>query len=289
LSDARYVGGLLAQLLSNSAYTRFLARHVSVVGVRIEDLVFILELDSESGEVSLRLGQGNDCSPVFWVTLKIEALEAAINQSKGIREITIVTGVMGQVVHPRVEQILIRCFEFPPYPKPDREDLIFPALFGFESPHVVWESKQSGLRVLRYRNSIGTEHCVSSGFSESNQWKPADIYNEGVSGAGYELFIKVSDPRVISEFVSWVKYVEETKSHLLPGNWLEYQSGKLIPNTNIAGFLIFLSASFEPEFPVEGSVAYFHKLLPVDASQLDLARRTQVLQVAERIEREDKI
>ena len=192
---------------------------------------------------------------------------------------------MGQTVHPRVEQILLRCFQASPFPLDDREGLIYPALFGFSPPRIVWNSQRTLLRVLHYRNcSRDSSFCVTSGLSEPGAWQPADSYDEYVPGAGYELVVKACETPVIVEFASWVEYVEQSKAHLLPGNWLEYKAGNLIPGTNVAGFLVVRPTAFLAHFPVGASIAHWHELIPVSSTQLELAKRTDVFHVANMIE-----
>lgn len=283
------VGGLLSQLLSRAAYVYFLARHVAQVGVRVDGVVMLLDLNARTGEVSVTLCELEDqARPTLWVECALSELESAARDGTSVTGLVIRTGPMGQVVHPRAEQLLIRCFQAPPYPIDDREELIYPALFGFEPPRIVWESRQTLLRVLHYEDSAsGSSFCVSSGLSEPWAWQPAEIYDQGVSGAGYELVVKTLEPAVVKEFSGWVQYVEQSESHLLPGNWLEYEAGKLIPGTNLAGFLVVKPTSFLPDFPVGSSNAHWHSLVPVSLAQLDHAKRSDVFQVAEMVE--DKV
>ena len=208
-------------------------------------------------------------------------MKSAVDEGRDVSYTVVRTGPMGQVVHPRVEQILIRCFQVPPFPIDDREELIYPALFDFSPPQIVWQSQRNPLRVLHYGNpSRDASFCVSSGLSDPWVWQRAEIYDERVSGAGYELVIKTSDPAVIGEFSSWVEYIEQSGAHILPGNWLEYKEGKLIPGTNVAGFLVVRPTTFLAHFPVGALTAHWHSLIPVSSTQLDLAKRTDVFQVA---------
>jgi hypothetical protein len=284
-NDVALVGELLAQLLSHSPYTYFLSRHVDRVGVRVDGVTMLVALDAQSGEVSLQVCDDH-VRPVFWVACSFSSLKSAVDQGHGVNDLTIRTGPMGQVVHPRVEQILLRCFQASPFPIDDREELIYPALFGFSPPRIVWQSQRNLLRVLHYVASNGVSFCVSSGLSEPWAWQPAEIYDEKVSGAGYELVVKTSESAVIDEFSSWVQYIEQSGAHLLPGNWLEYKEGKKIPGTNIAGFLVVRPTTFIDHFPVGELTAHWHSLVPASPTQLDLAKRTDVFQVARLVEAE---
>ena len=70
------VGGLLSQMLSHSPYTYFLARHVSLVGVSVGPVVMLLNLDAQSGEVSLHVCDEPDhAGPLFWVECDLSSLD----------------------------------------------------------------------------------------------------------------------------------------------------------------------------------------------------------------------
>ena len=282
--DIALIGDLLSQQMSRSPYTYFLSRHIDRISVRVDSVTMLLVLDSQSGEVSLQASD-DQAHPMLLVECGFSSLKSAFDRGIGVSDLVIRTGTMGQVVHPRIEQILLRCFQVPPFPTDDREELINPALFGFSPPRIVWQSQRNLLRVLHYgAANNAASYCISSGLSEPSAWQPAEIYDDNVSGAGYELVIKTSEPAVIGEFSGWVQYIEQSGSHLLPGNWLEYDKGKLIPGTHIAGFLVVKPTTFCDCFPVGESTAHWHTLIPVSMSQLDLAKRTNVFQVAKLID-----
>jgi hypothetical protein len=280
----------LARLLRRTDYVYFLARHVTQIGIRVNDQAFLLGLDASSREISLKIcDEPNLTRPAFWVECDLGALESAVREEKSVSELVVRTGPLGQVVHPRVEQLLLRCFEAPPYPIDDRESLVYASLFGFSEPHVLWESKRQLLRVLQYRqDERAAAYCVTSGISEPWAWQPAHIYGSEVSGAGYELVIKSNIQPVIREFVSWAQYIEDTGAHLLPGNWLEFEQGKIIPGTNIAGFLVVKPTSFLPYFPTGSSIANWHSLVPVASRELKLAKETDAFHVADMVPYEDR-
>lgn len=274
---------LVGSVLSRGEYLPFLARHVQQIGIRVGHDVLVLSLDANSGNVSLQVSDASlDLRPIFWVECDELSIESALRNRTNVSGLRIRTGPMGQVVHPRIEQLILRCFQPPPYPADDREELIYPALFGFVSPTIRWQSSQGMLKVLQYTDQNGT-FCVSSGFSDPWAFKAAEIYDHSASGAGYELVIKESHPRIVSEFVQWVQYVQNSGSDILPGNWLEYEEGKDIPGTNVAGFLVIRPNSFRPQFPVGSWQAFWHLLVSVSSSQLSLAKRTDVFSVASQL------
>ena len=285
INDITRAGELLAQLLSHNPYTYLLARHVNQIGVRLTSGTLLLDLNQQTGAASLQICKAPDrAQPYFWVECGFDSLEMSSNSGMGGSDVVVRTGPLGQRVHPRVEQILIRCFQSPPFPPEDREEIVFPALFGFAAPRTVWQSRNNQLRVLQYRSSDRkSSFCVSSGFSAPWTWPPAEIYDDRGSGAGYELVLKTSKEAIVCEFASWVQHVEQSKSNLLPGNWLEYLDGKAIPGTEVAGFLVSRPISFMTTFPVGSSVAHWHSLVPVTASELALAKRTNVHEVAKAI------
>ena len=96
--------------------------------------------------------------------------------------------------------------------------------------------------------------------------------------------MKATDAALIREFSSWVGYVELSNAHLLPGNWLEYEAGQLIPGTNVAGFLVARPTTFLDRFPVGAACAYWHSLVPVSLPLLNLAKQTNALQVVNMVE-----
>lgn len=276
-------GGLLAEVLKRSDYTGLAARRIRNVEIHVDREVFLLDLDAASRKVTVQPIESTSQADSR-VDCEGRDLANALAGGCNVAELTIRTGPEGQVVHPRVERLLLRCFECPPFPIDDREELILPALFGFEPPQLRWESQQNLLRVLQYQDARSGSFVVSSGLSEPWAWRPAEIYDESVSGAGYELVVKTNDPRIAGEFTGWLKYIERSESHILPGNWLEFEGGATIPGTDVAGFLVVRPLSFLPDFPVGGLRAYWHQLLPVDTAQLEAAKRISVFAVAESIE-----
>jgi hypothetical protein len=90
-------------------------------------------------------------------------------------------------------------------------------------------------------------------------------------------------------FSSWVQYIEQSQTHIVPGNWLEYSKGKQIPETDIAGFLVVRPISFLAEFPIGSSVAFWHSLVPVSAADLHRAKNTDVFQVAQTVDHSRRV
>jgi hypothetical protein len=282
------VGDLLHKILSRTQYLQFLARHVQEVGIIVEAEVFLLTLDQASATIVLSVCENiSSLDPTFWVECNARSLDLAVGNNTNVAEMVIRTGTAGQTLHPRIEQILLRCFQYPPFPIDDREELIYASIFGFGSPHMLWESHDPMLKVLQYR-SLSQTYCVSSGLSEPWSFAPANVYDERASGAGYELAMKNSDPAIVKEFVLWVRHIEQTGSHIVPGNWLEYENEKLVPGTEIAGFLVVWPTDFPIDFPVGSLEAHWHLLIPVTLPLLIMAKQTNVFEVAEMIRTEGK-
>jgi hypothetical protein len=247
-----------------------------------------MDVDSASGDVAVTVAEdGRPSSPGFHVDIDLARVREAVTAQRSLQEVVVRTGPSGTNLHPRIERLLLRCFDVPPYPLDDRDELIYPALFGFDESLTLWRSARSMLRVVRFQRASTAlaNPCVSTGLSEPWVWQPAEIYKCPVAGAGYELVVLNADQLLASEFSAWVRYVEESHAHILPGNWLEYDKGQSIPGTNVAGFLVVRPERVPESFPVGDSVAYWHELIPVGASALQKAKATDVFQVAAEVRR----
>lgn len=284
-NDSNLLGSLISKVLMQGAHLEFLQCQIGHLGIRIEQASFVLDLSGNSGEFALKPATESDSYRCpLWVELNRSQLESAANTKSSVQGVVLHTGEKGQVVHPRVEQLVLRCFEAPPFPLDDREELIYGAIFGFTDPVLIWESSESLLRVLSFSPPRGRPCVVvSSGLSEPWALEPAEIYPENASGAGYELMIETSNEIVGREFASWVRYVEQTNQHILPGNWLEFENEAGIPGLDIFGFIVVTPVDVPSGFPVGDALVKWHELIPVNKAQLITAKNSDVFSVAEKI------
>jgi hypothetical protein len=260
---------VLSDVVNRSGYLCLLAIHAQRVGVHVDGETFLLNVADGQASVSPQ-GQSGDRGdgPVCWLRCSRSALESARNSGAKIADLIVAPGATATAVHPILEKLLRRCFETPPFPLDDREELIYPALFGFESaPAVFWESRQNVLKVLRYGSRL-----VTSGLSEPWFRKPQLFSSENVSGTGYELLTDSTDRKAANEFVSWVEYVERGGDDIALGNWLEFDAIESIPKAETSGFLVVPPRDMAPQFPVGSSHAYWHQLLPISGLELTAAK-----------------
>lgn len=276
----RPIGEMLSCILGRSPYPILVFRHIRQLGIHVGDNAFSFTIEGRTATLKVVDGKFAEPDMPFWLELDVGILESALRESSSVQPATVQTGRDGLTCDPRIMRLLLRCLEVPPFPLDDREELIYPALFGFAEPQIVWESNESLLRVLRFGES---GFVVSSGFTEPWSFEPAEIYKDGCAGAGYELLLKCSNPALIEEFTDWVRYVERTQQHLLPGNWLELEGGVSIPNTDFYGFIVVEASITPSDFIVGDARATLHQLLPVTADQLRAAKAGKVFQVAEEL------
>lgn len=168
----------------------------------------------------------------------------------------------------------------------DREEVIYPAIFGVARPAVTLEIETLPVRIHAYLGAFGDNTAyVTSGLSAPDIGEPAFVCDgASLSGFGYELaLIAEPDADVLrDQFVAWVRRLCRTKDHYLRGNWLEYAEG-LLPGTGLGGFLVVPPVSFVGEFPLGDKQAFWHVLLPATPEEIAYAKQTDVLEVAQRI------
>lgn len=284
MADVAVIGEFLVGRLGENSYVGYLFQHIHELGILVDEHAFAFGRPSRSeepdGALTLRICDVSEIEPDFWVEFPFESVQEAAEKGTEIAMLQVRTGVEGLEASPLAEPLILRCFENPPYPPSDREELLYPTLFGMEPPRLLWSSKTTPLRVLRIREPARSNDIyVTCGLSDPLVWEPASIYNDQVSGAGYELILRSSSEAVGNEFLGWANYIAENKTHLLPGEWLEYNEGDLIPGTDIAGFLIGVPNDVPAPFPVGSGEAYWHALYPVTKEQLARAKETDVYEV----------
>lgn len=287
--ESQRVLELLGGALLESAYLPFAVRHAARIGIRVDGFRFLLESEGEDGDVSLTARAAEEeLSPDDWVDLDVAALEAlaAGKPPTGIAVMRANASEKASTAEPRdprVDQLIEKAFMPRPYPLADRLELIYPALFGFETPERLWHSPQSGLEVLTFAGPPTI--AASLGLSTPGAFTTAASYAEddAPAGAGYELAVRTSDLQVLNEFVGWVRYVEHRQTNLLPGEWLEYAGGKGIAGTDYIGFVVDRPQSLPPYFPVADREAYWHVLIPVTVAELAFAKEYGVLKLVEQL------
>lgn len=265
-------------VLQRSSYFEFVTLHLHRLGIRVDSETYVLTVSEEKQELSLeRCTEDTLCESPLVVELKQIDLAFASHNAVSVCPLVVRTGASGQIVYPQIEQLVLRTFQMPPFPEEDLEDLIYPALFGFDLPEIIWQSNSKSLRVLQYRNSVGQETTVSLGLSNRGREQPATDESALVR---YELALKSNSQVVAREFSSWVKYVHDTGHDILIGEWLEFEGEKTIPSTNIAGFLVVPPDTIPASFPAGENNVSWHELIPVHRKELDAAKQIGVLQAA---------
>ena len=97
------------------------------------------------------------------------------------------------------------------------------------------------------------------------------------------IFAGKNDMALIKEFIDWVKYVNDTERHIYQGQYLEYGEGIIIPNTNIAGFLVLNPLGLPYTMPVYNGFATFNMFLGVTEEELKVAKQKDIFEVAEQL------
>jgi len=277
--------GALQQILDGSSYFPYLIRNVRHVGFKIGGHALLMDIDFGSGRVKIsRHEAAGSQEPEVWVTVEERSLLEADVKAPRLSVRQLWTPQRAEP-HPALEQILARCFDVGLHgpARSDREDLVFGALFGFTTPEVLWQHSTSGVRVLLYRAGIeGLDACVTSGFTDPEIGTTE--FPEPLLGFGYELVMlcQRDEPVLWKEFQGWARYVLETGNHVLRGNWLEYQEGR-IPGTDLGGFLVVAPATFPARFPLAGGYGQFNLLLGATPTELEAAKRSSVVPVAQQL------
>ena len=278
----------LQVILPRSPHFPFFWRSADRFGVSTGREGMLVNLDFENESITFEyVPDPRESTSALWIEMKERDLLALANELRVVPDLKIVRPA-AVTLNPAMERMLLRVFTPPGAPTPitDREDLIYPALFGFGEPKVLWQADDLPVQVLFYPEAVEGQHAyVTSGLSNPELGPPATT-TEGLppSGFGYELILL--DEKLLSllagQFVAWTRYVCRTKEHVLRGNWLEYSEGGL-PDTNLAGFLIVPPLLIPEEFPVGAGTAQWNLLLGATAEELALAKSTSVMDVAQKL------
>jgi len=165
------------------------------------------------------------------------------------------------------------------FPISDREELIYPALFDYKDPDLLWESA-GGVRALCYPGGYeGLDVYVSSGFSNP-EMKPAALKSEDykIMGYGYELilFAKPEAKYLRDIFIYAVQNICETKHHIMRDHWVKFEEGFPLETGGLAG-LVCVTPTWVPEyFPLQNGVVYWNLLVGVGAEELAIAENQGV-------------
>lgn len=286
--DRDRVSEALQTILQSDEHFPLLMRNASRVGFRFGEEVFLLEMDAEQGRVGLEhhaSAQGLD--PELWVEIAPEALFARAFEGRQATGFRIQTGPRGQVLHPSMERLIARIIEggdAARHPLSDREDLIYPALFGFGEPQPVWQQAGGGVQVLRFAGAYeGRDAWVSSGLSDPARGpSPLEIEGFRPAVAGYELvlFAAPEDAVLGQQLAGWVDYVCQTRSHILQGSWLEYAEGR-IPQTSLSGFLVVPPITIPDRFPLQDGIVHWSLLLGATGQEIEVAKESSVIDIAQ--------
>jgi Suppressor of fused protein (SUFU) len=280
--DKNSIVTIVQSVLERSPYFYYVFRHARQLGFRIGEHSLLMDLEFDSGKVNFSfLEPLAKAQPQLWVEVEEHALLSLESDHNRIL-LRIETSERGQVLHPAVERLLLKCFE-PTSNRSgtisDREDLIYAALFDFVEPQTLWRSTNGQLAGLRFpEGAEGLDAYVSSGFSNPDTGAPSLVV-EGIKlvGFGYEVAVLAApqDRMIGRELVGWIRYVHETGNHILRGNWLEYEEG-VIPGTGLAGFLVVSPSSFPELFPLIDGFCCWHLLLGVTKPELQVAKQAGV-------------
>lgn len=280
----------LRNIMIGSPYFEFLYRNVNVIGFDFgnnEKFLFI----KEDNQVSIEKAT-MDSILKSELCIELDKSQLYNLELKGIpiTKLKISTGEKGQVLNPKVETIIKRIF-MPPenreYPIEDLLDLVYGGLFNFQEPRVAWRSQKKQLYVLKYKQIYNDlDLYITYGFTSPNLNPSALKLDEGkISGYGYELmmFAKEDDKELISEFVDWVKYVNDTENHIYQGQYLEYGEGVKLPGTDIAGFIILNPLGLPYTIPVFNGFATLSMFMGVTEQELKEAKQKDIYEVAEKL------
>ncbi len=279
----------LQVILPRSPHFPYLFRRVTQFGISFGREGLLVNLDFASQRIDFEhVPDPRQAQPPLWVEVRERDLLAFAGALTPIPNLKVVTPGSPTPPPPPLERLLLRVFTPPGTPSPvsDREDLIDATLFGFREPKVLWRAEELPVQVLFYPEAVDGLHAyVTSGFSNP-ELGPAAVSGDGLpaSGFGYELILLDEQPvsLLAGQFVAWTRYVCRTREHILRGNWLEYEEGGL-PGTVLAGFLIVPPLSIPPSFPVGVGLGLWNLLLGATREELDLAKKTRVTDVAQKL------
>lgn len=279
----------LRNVMIKSPYFEYFYRNVSVIKFKLvndKELLFI----REENNISIEVGNSRNLEPELIVELDGNELYKLEVENIPITKFRISTGPNGQVINPKVETIIQRMF-MPPkdkkYPIEDVIDLVYGGFFDFQEPRIAWRSSNKPVYVLKYKRVFNDlDLYITYGFSSPNL-SPSELKPEEgkISGHGYELmiFAKEDDKELISEFIDWVKYVDDTENHIYQGQYLEYGEGIKLPNTDIAGFIILNPIGLPSTIPVYDGFAALNMFIGVTEQELKEAKQKDVFEVAKKL------
>lgn len=282
---------ILKKVMSKSPYFEYLYRNITMIGFNLDNSNDNIVFTREENNLSIKkIEKESNVEPELWVEIDVNELDEFEKNDKPLTKLKIYTSNKGTVLNPKVETIIQRIF-MPPkdkkYPLEDRIELVYGGLLGFQEPRVAWRSEKRQLYVLKYKNVRNElDLYVTYGFT-SPELEPSALKLEAgkISGYGYELlmFAKQDDLELIREFTDWVKYVDDTGSHIYQGQYLEYGEGVTIKGTNIAGFLILNPLGFPYTIPVSDGFGTLNMFVGVTQKELQIAKQTDIYQVADKL------
>ena len=278
----------LQSVFEKSPYFPFLLSCAPQFGLSVGRDGILVNLDAVQQSVDFDyVADTKKAKPPLWVEAREKDVVAYGESGAAIPNLKVYTEAA--VLNPAVERLLMAVFTplMVKRPLSDREDLIYASVFGFKEPQGVWQAEGWPVTVLAYPDAFDGLHAfVTSGFSNPELGPPAfEAEGRTLSGFGYELVLLSEDLEgpFRDQFVAWVRYVCRTKEHIVRGNWLEYEEG-LLPNSTIGGYLVVPPTKFPGEFPMgEGREAWFNVLLPATPAEIALAKKSDILDVAQAI------
>lgn len=97
------------------------------------------------------------------------------------------------------------------------------------------------------------------------------------------MLAKQDDMEVVKEFISWVKYIDDTGKHIYQGQYLEYDEGVTIKGTNVAGFIILNPLGFPYTMPIYDGFATLNLFVGLTDKELKLAKQSDIYKVAQKL------
>jgi hypothetical protein len=279
----------LQTILPRSPHFPLLFRRATRFGLSTGVEGLAVDLDFARGSVDFEyVGEPTPDRAPLWLEVRERDLLAFASDAKPLPRPKIVRPA-GSDAPPELERLLLRVFTAPGTPTPvsDREDLVYPALFGTRPAQQLWKAEDLPVQVLFYPEAVEGRHAyVTSGFSNPELGPPATPPDDvPPSGFGYEMILFEEEQALgplAGQFVAWVRYVCRSREHVVRGNWLEYAEGGL-PGTVLAGFLIVPPVTIPRTFPVGTGQAQWSLLLGATAEELALAKQTRVMDVAQKL------
>jgi len=282
---------ILKRVMSRSPYFEYLYRNINMIGFNIDNSRNNILFTKEGNNLSIKkIEKDSNIQPELWVEIDANELKKLEKKYKSLTKLKIYTSSKGNVLHPKVETIIQRIF-MPPknnkYPIEDVIELVYGGLVGFQEPRVVWRSEKKQLYVLKYKNALNElDLYITYGFT-SPQLEPSALKLEAgkISGYGYELlmFAQEDDVELIKEFIDWVKYVDDTGSHIYQGQYLEYGEGVTIKGTNVAGFIILNPLGYPYTIPVSDGFGTLNMFVGVTQKELQVSKQIDIYEVADKL------